>query len=209
MLIGTFMSHVQHCMQLCFPYVHTHNTYTKHAGRWQSAPQRTEFKVVELQQQVLLGTMTVICRSVPLLLLIALATTTLGAHPVKGDASEGESTNTGGCISDWRGMKKAYLQHQSSADVENSIFDFYPSDALNYSVLVMFYDVGLPTNTSTSGRLCWAPPPLCSNRSEKMLNEFSAQVCINKYIHIHKYFCYMYTHSAVVVNSCTVHAVHV
>ena len=152
MLIGTFMSHVQHCMQLCFPYVHTHNTYTKHAGRWQSAPQRTEFKVVELLQQVLLGTMTVICRSVPLLLLIALATTTLGAHPVKGDASEGESTNTGGCISDWRGMKEAYLQRQSSTDVENSIFDFYPSDALNYSVLVMFYDVGLPPNTSTSGR---------------------------------------------------------
>ena len=201
--------------------------------------------------------MTVICRSVPLLLLIALATTTLGAHPVKGDASEGESTNTGGCISDWRGMKEAYLQRQSSADVENSILDFNPSDALIYGVLIMFYDVGPPPNTSTSGRreccqrgskdciihfiyrfkifrdihprllfshtghkfnsssaystnqLCWAPPPLCSNRSEKMLNEFSAQVCINKYIHIHKYFCYMYTHSAVVVNSCTVHAVHV
>ena len=96
--------------------------------------------------------MTVICRSVPLLLLIALATTTLGAHTVKRDASEGESTNTGGCISDWRGMKKAYLQHQSSADVENSIFDFYPSDVLNYGVLVMFYDVGPPPNTSTSGR---------------------------------------------------------
>ena len=87
-----------------------------------------------------------------LLLLIALATITLGAQPVRGDASEGESTSTGGCISDWREMKKAYLERQSSADVENSIFDFYPSDAINYGVLVMFYDMGPTPNTSTSGR---------------------------------------------------------
>ena len=87
-----------------------------------------------------------------LLLLIALATITLGAQPVRGDASEGESTSTGGCISDWREMKKAYLERQSSADVENSIFDFYPSDAIDYGVLVMFYDMGPTPNTSISGR---------------------------------------------------------
>ena len=87
-----------------------------------------------------------------LLLLIALATITLGAQPERGDASEGESTSTGECISDWREMKKAYLERQSSADVENSIFDFYPSDVINYGVLVMFYDMGPPPNTSTSGR---------------------------------------------------------
>ena len=87
-----------------------------------------------------------------LLLLIALATITLGAQPVRGDASEGESTSTGGCISDWREMRKAYLERQSSADVENSIFDFYPSDAIDYGVLVMFYDMGPTPNTSTSGR---------------------------------------------------------
>ena len=61
---------------------------------------------------------------------------------MKGDASEGESTSTGRCISDWREMKKAYLEQQSSGDMENSIFDFYPSDAINYGVLVMFY--GMP-----------------------------------------------------------------
>ena len=87
-----------------------------------------------------------------LLLLIALATITLGTQPVRGGASEGESTSTGGCISDWREMRKAYLERQSSADVENSIFDFYPSDAIDYGVLVMFYDMGPPLNTSTSGR---------------------------------------------------------
>ena len=87
-----------------------------------------------------------------LLLLIALATITLGAQPVRGDASEGESTSTGGCISDWREMRKAYLERQSSADVENSIFDFYPSDAIDYGVLVMFYDMGPTPNTSISGR---------------------------------------------------------
>ena len=96
--------------------------------------------------------MTVIYHSVQLLQLIALATVTLGAQPVKEDASEGESTSTGGCISNWREMKKAYLKQQSSADVENSIFDFYPSDAIKYGVLVMFYDMGPPPNTSTSGK---------------------------------------------------------
>ena len=96
--------------------------------------------------------MTVIYHSVQLLQLIALATVTLGAQPVKGDASEGESTSTGGCISNWRVMMKAYLEQQSSANVENSIFDFYPSDAINYGVLVMFYDMGPLPNTSTSGR---------------------------------------------------------
>ena len=98
--------------------------------------------------------MTVVCYSVLhlLLLLIPMATITLGAQPVRRDTTEGESTSTGGCISDWIGLKKAYLERQSSADVENSIFDFYPSDAINYGVLVMFYDMGPPPNTSTSGR---------------------------------------------------------
>ena len=118
---------------------------------------RTEFKEVKFTLQLttgpaLLGTMTAICHSVLLLLLIILTTITLAAQPVKGDASEGELTNPGGCISDWRGLKKAYLEHLFSADVENSIFDFSPFDAVNYGVLVMFYDVGPPPNTSTSGR---------------------------------------------------------
>ena len=86
-----------------------------------------------------------------LMLLIAMETIMLEAHSIKESRSEGQS-NPGGCISDWRGLKKAYLDHQSSADVENSIFDFYPSDATRYGVLVMFYDVGPPPNTSTSGR---------------------------------------------------------
>ena len=94
--------------------------------------------------------MTVISYS-HLLLLIALTAITIATQPVKGDTSEGQS-NPGGCISDWRGLKKAYLDSQSSADVENSIFDFYPSHAIDYGVLVMFYDVGPPPNTSTSGR---------------------------------------------------------
>ena len=102
--------------------------------------------------------MTVMYFSVQRVLLIAFATITLGAHPVKGDASEGESTNTGGCISDWRGMKKAYLQHQSSADVENSIFDFYPSDVINYGVLAIFYDVGPPRRVTHSVVLVWWEP---------------------------------------------------
>ena len=86
-----------------------------------------------------------------LLLLITVTTVTRATQPARGNASEGRS-NPGGCISDWRGLKKAYLDRQSSADVENSIFTFYPSDAINYGVLVMFYDVGPPPNTSTSGR---------------------------------------------------------
>ena len=85
------------------------------------------------------------------LLLIALTATNITTQHVKRDASEGQS-NPGGCISDWRGLKKAYLDRQSSADVENSIFDFYLSDASDYGVLVMFYDVGPPPNTSTNGR---------------------------------------------------------
>ena len=179
------------------------------------------------------GTMSVVYYSVLHLLplLIATATITNGTQPVRRDASEGESTSTGGCISDWIGLKKVYLQRQSSADVENSIFDFYPSDAINYGVLVMFYDMGPPPNTSTSvkreccqrgskdciiyfifrhkvfkdihphllyslaghtfntkynrlNQLCWAPPPLCSNRSlESMLSEFSTQV------HMHYDYC--------------------
>ena len=99
--------------------------------------------------------MTSIYYSALLLPLITLTTITTATQPatqpVKGDISEGQS-NPGGCISDWRGLKKAYLDRQSSADVENSIFDFYPSDAIRYGVLVMFYDVGPPPNTSTSGR---------------------------------------------------------
>ena len=94
--------------------------------------------------------MTVISYS-HLLVFIALTAITIATQPVKGEASEGQS-NPGGCISDWRGLKKAYLDHQSSADVENSIFNFYPSNTASYYVLVMFYDVGPPPNTSTSGR---------------------------------------------------------
>ena len=165
------------------------------------------------------------------LLLTSMVTLTLTAQSVEGNDSEGES-NPGGCISDWRGLKKAYLERQSTADVENSIFNFVPSDAINYGVLVMFYDVGPPPNTSTSGRreccqrgskdciiyfiyrfkifrdihprllygrirhkfsshssygttqLCWAPPPLCNNRStEAMLHEFSQQVRYSYCIH--------------------------
>ena len=86
-----------------------------------------------------------------LLLLIIVTTVTTATRPARGNASEGRS-NPGGCISDWRGLKKAYLDRQSSADVENSIFNFYPSDAINFGVQVMFYDVRPPPNTSTSGR---------------------------------------------------------
>ena len=177
--------------------------------------------------------MTMIYYSVLLVLLIALTTIniTFAAQPVKGDASDGEWTNAGGCVSDWRGLKKAYLERQSTADVEYSIFDFSPTDAINYGVLVMFYDVAPPPNTSISGRreccqrgskdciihfiykfkifrdihpcllysrmahkfshstygtnqLCWAPPPLCNNRStEAMLHEFSQQVHYSYCIH--------------------------
>ena len=86
-----------------------------------------------------------------LLLLITIAATATATQPASDNASEGMSTSNG-CISDWRGLKKAYLDRQSSADVENSIFNFYPSDVINYGVLAMFYDVGPPSNTSTSGR---------------------------------------------------------
>ena len=84
-----------------------------------------------------------------LLLLITVTTVTTATQPAMGNASGGRSTSNG-CISDWKGLKKAYLDHQSSADVENSIFKLYPSDAINYGVLVMFYDVGPHSNTSTS-----------------------------------------------------------
>ena len=96
--------------------------------------------------------MTVVNDSDLILWLLALATITLRTQPVRRDANEGESTSTGGCISDWMGLNKAYLERQSSADVENYIFDFHPSDTINYGVLVMFYDMGPPPNTSTSGR---------------------------------------------------------
>ena len=89
--------------------------------------------------------------SVLLLLLNTLATVTIAMQSVKEYACVAQS-NPGGCIGDWKGLKKAYLDHQSGADVENSIFDFYPSNAINYGVLVMFYDVGPSPNTSTSGR---------------------------------------------------------
>ena len=84
-------------------------------------------------------------------LLNIVTTVTTVTQPARGNASEGRSTYNS-CISDWKGLKKAYLDCQSSADVENSIFKFYHSDAINYGVLVMFYDVGPPPNTSTSGR---------------------------------------------------------
>ena len=115
--------------------------------------ERTDPKPLELQLSgpAFLSIMTTIYYSVLLLLTINLTIITIATQPVKEVASEGQP-NPGGCISDWRGLKKAYLDHQSSADVENSIFDFYPSDAVNYGVLVMFYDVGPPPNTSTSGR---------------------------------------------------------
>ena len=89
-------------------------------------------------------TMTVVNDSDLILWLLALATITLRTQPVRRDANEGESTSTGGCISDWMGLNKAYLERQSSADVENSIFDFHPSDGINYGVVVMFYNMGHP-----------------------------------------------------------------
>ena len=112
-----------------------------------------------------------------LLLLTSMVTLTLTAQPVEGDVS-GESTNPGGCISDWRGLKKAYLQRQSTADVENSIFDFYPSDVINYGVLVMFYDVGPPPNTSTSGRR-----ECCQRGSKDCIIHFIYRFRIFRYIY--------------------------
>ena len=93
--------------------------------------------------------MTVITYSLQLLL-IAMTSIGIADQLVNGDASTEGLSNPGGCISDWRGLKKAYLDRQSSADAKNSIFNFYPSDAINYGVLVMFYDVGPHSNTSTS-----------------------------------------------------------
>ena len=144
---------------------------------------RTEFKEVKLTLQLstrpaLLGTMAVVFHSVLLLLLIVLTTITLAAQPVKEDASEGESTNPGGCISDWRGLKKAYLEHQSSATVNNSIFDFNPSDVINYGVLVMFYDVGPPPNSSTSGRR-----ECCQQESDDCIIHFIYKFKIFRDIH--------------------------
>ena len=113
-----------------------------------------------------------------LLLLIALTTIAIATQPVKGNASEGQS-NPGGCISDWRGLKKAYRDHQSSADVKNSIFDFYPgSDVTRYGVLVMFYDVGPPPNTSTSGRR-----ECCQRGSKDCIIHFIYRFRIFRYIH--------------------------
>ena len=121
--------------------------------------------------------MTSIYYSALLLPLITLTTITTATQPVKGDACEGQS-NPGGCISDWRGLKKAYLGRQSSADVENSIFDFYPSDAASYYVLEMFYDVGPPPNTSTNGRR-----ECCQRGSKDCIIHFIYRVFILKDIH--------------------------
>ena len=115
--------------------------------------------------------------SVLLLLFNTLATITIATQLTTRYASEGQS-NPGGCISDWRGLKKAYLDHQSSADVENSIFDFYPSDAINYGVLVMFYDVGPPPNTSISGRR-----ECCQRGSKDCFIYFMYRFRIFRYIH--------------------------
>ena len=108
-----------------------------------------DFKTVELS---FLSVMTMIYNSLILLLFIDLASSTFLTQQVNVDASTEGLSNPGGCISDWRGLKKAYLDRQSSADVENFIFNFYPSDAINFGVLVMFYDVGPTPNTSTSER---------------------------------------------------------
>ena len=140
------------CSYVYCVYIQTHNTQTKDTA-WREIALHIELQL-SARPTLGPGTMSVICYSVLRLLplLIATATITLGTRPVRRDATEGESTSTGGCISDWIGLKKAYLERQSSADVENSIFDFYPSDAISFGVLVMFYDMGPPPNTSTSGR---------------------------------------------------------
>ena len=115
-----------------------------------------------------------------LLMHIALATITctLATHPVKGDNSTEGQSNPGGCISDWRGLKKAYLDRQSSANVKNSIFDFSSMDATKYGVLVMFYDVGPPPNTSTSGRR-----ECCQRGSEDCIIHFIYRFRIFRSIH--------------------------
>ena len=111
-----------------------------------------------------------------LLLLITLATITLATQPVKRDSSE-EQSNPGGCISDWRELKKAYIDRQSSVDVENSIFDFSSSDVIRYGVLVMFYDVGPPPNTSTSGRR-----ECCQRGSKDCIIHFIYRIRVFRYI---------------------------
>ena len=115
--------------------------------------------------------------SIILLPFIALATITIADQLVKGDASIEGLSNPGGCISDWRGLKKAYLDRQSSADVENSIFNFYPSDAIIYGVLVVFYNVGPPPNTSTSEkREC------CQRGSKGCIIHFIYRIRVFRYI---------------------------
>ena len=135
-----------------------------------------------------------IYHSAPLLLLISLTAITINTKSVKGDASEGQS-NPGGCISDWRGLKKAYLDHQSSADVENSIFDFSSSDAIKYGVLVMFYDVGPPPNTSTSGRR-----ECCQRESKDCIIQFIYRFRIFRNFHPSLFYARMFHkfHTAVV-----------
>ena len=121
-----------------------------------------------------------------LLLFIALTAITIATKPVIGDASEGQS-NPERCISDWRGLKKAYLDHQSSADVENSIFDFSSSDAIKYGVLVMFYDVGPPPNTSISGRR-----KCCQQGSKDCIIHFIYRCRIFRYIHPPLFYARMF-----------------
>ena len=129
--------------------------------------------------------MTVISYS-HLLLFIALTNTAIAIQLARGDTSEGQS-NPGGCISDWRELKKAYLDHQSSADVENSIFDFSSSDAIKYGVLVMFYDVGPPPNTSTSGRR-----ECCQRGSKDCIIHFIYRFRIFRYIHPPLFYARMF-----------------
>ena len=112
-----------------------------------------------------------------LLLLITIAATTTATQLSSDNASEGRSTSNG-CISDWRGLKKAYLDRQSSADVENSIFDFSSMDATRYGVLVMFYDVGPLPNTSTSER-----KECCQTGSEDCIIHFIYRFRIFRSIH--------------------------
>ena len=127
----------------------------------------------------LLRAMTMTYYSALLLQLLTLTANTIATstQSVTGDTSEGQF-NPGGCISDWRGLKKAYLDRQSSADVENSIFDFSSSYVNNYFALVMFYDVGPPPNTSTSGRR-----KCCQRGSKDCIIHFIYRFRIFRYIH--------------------------
>ena len=123
-----------HCSACSFAFHMCTCTHTLNTNWRKITPKRRSFKVVVWVRQLSArptGHNDCGLSFCSLLQLVALATITLGAQPVRGDASEGESTSTGGCISDWREMSKAYLERQSSADVENSIFDiFYPSHAI-------------------------------------------------------------------------------